>query len=45
MEAAKSGGGWVEYRMSNPMTKKPEMKTTYAVLVGDYVVAAGAYKP
>jgi hypothetical protein len=45
MAAANGGGGWVEYRMSNPMTKKAERKTTYAVKVGDYVVAAGAYKP
>lgn len=45
MAAAAAGGGWTEYRMSNPATKKPEPKKTYAVKAGDYVVAAGAYMP
>jgi cytochrome c len=45
MAAAVAGGGWTEYRMSNPATKKAEPKKTYAVKVGDYVVAAGAYVP
>ena len=45
MAAAAAGGGWTEYRMSNPATKKPEPKKTYAVKAGDYVVAAGAYVP
>jgi len=40
-----AGGGWTEYRMSNPLTKKPEPKKTYAVKIGDNVVAAGAYVP
>jgi cytochrome c len=43
--AALGGGGWTEYRMSNPATKKAEPKKTYSVKVGDYIVAAGAYKP
>ena len=45
MAAAAAGGGWAEYRMSNPVTKKAEPKKTYAVKVGDNVVAAGAYVP
>jgi hypothetical protein len=45
MAAAAAGGGWTEYRMSNPATKKPEPKKTYAMKAGDYVVAAGAYNP
>jgi cytochrome c len=45
MAAAVAGGGWAEYRMSNPVTKKAEPKKTYAVKVGDNVVAAGAYVP
>ncbi len=43
--AAQSGGGWVEYRMSNPATKKTERKKTYAVKAGEYTLGAGAYNP
>ena len=45
MAAAAAGGGWTEYRMSNPTTKKAEPKKTYALKAGDYVVACGAYVP
>ena len=45
LAAALGGGGWSDYRMVNPVTKKAEPKTTYAVKAGDYIVAAGAYKP
>jgi hypothetical protein len=41
--AAKGGGGWAEYRMTNPVTKKAEPKKTYSIKVGDYVLACGAY--
>ncbi|MGA2894134.1 MAG: cache domain-containing protein [Xanthobacteraceae bacterium] len=41
--AAKGGGGWAEYRMTNPVTKKADNKKTYALQVGDYVLGAGAY--
>lgn len=41
--AAKGGGGWAEYRMTNPVTKKAEPKKTYSIMVGDYVLASGAY--
>jgi cytochrome c len=42
--AGKSGTpGWVEYRMTNPLTKKIEAKRSYVIQVGDYVVFVGAY--
>lgn len=41
--AAEAGGGWAEYRMTNPVTKKADMKKTYAVKVGDYILGVGAY--
>jgi signal transduction histidine kinase len=43
--AADAGGGWVEYRMTNPATKKGEPKKSYAVKVDGYVLGAGAYNP
>ena len=41
--AANAGGGWTEYRMTNPATKKVEPKKTYSVKVGDYTLGCGAY--
>lgn len=38
-------GSWVEYRMTNPSTKKVELKTSYIRKVDDRVVFVGAYKP
>jgi cytochrome c len=35
---------FVDYKWSNPITKKIEPKTTYVVRVGDYLVGVGAYK-
>jgi hypothetical protein len=43
--AEKSGTGWVEYRMTNPITMKVELKTSYVIKVGDYIVFVGAYRP
>ena len=43
--AAMGGGGWAEYRMLNPGTKKSEPKKTWAVREGDYVLGSGAYNP
>jgi signal transduction histidine kinase len=40
-----TGAGWVTYRMSSPLTHKVELKTSYVVKAGDYVVLVGAYKP
>ena len=37
--------GWVTYRMSSPLTHKVELKTSYVVKAGDYIVLVGAYKP
>lgn len=45
MAAAIGGGGWSEYRMANPATKKTEPKKTYSVKVGEYVIGSGAYVP
>jgi cytochrome c len=42
--AHKHDGSWVEYYMTNPNTKKVELKTSYIRLVGAYVVFVGAYK-
>jgi hypothetical protein len=38
-------GSWVEYRMTNPTTRKVELKTSYVRKFDDYVVFVGAYKP
>jgi cytochrome c len=38
-------GSWVDYRMTNPATKKVESKTSYIRRFEDYVVFVGAYKP
>lgn len=43
--AEKSGTGWVEYRMTNPVTMKVELKRSYVIKVGDYIVFVGAYRP
>jgi len=43
--AETSGRGWVEYRMTNPVTKKVELKRSFVIKVGDYIVFVGAYRP
>jgi len=40
-----AGAGWVEYRMSSPLTHKVELKTSYVVKAGDCIVLVGAYMP
>lgn len=40
-----AGVGWVEYRMSSPLTHKVELKTSYVVKAGDCIVLVGAYMP
>ena len=42
---APGGTGWVEYRMSSPISHKVELKTSYVIGAGDHVVLVGAYKP
>jgi cytochrome c len=45
IEAAhEKDGSWVEYHMTNPATKKVELKSSYIRKFGDYVVFVGAYK-
>ena len=36
--------GWVNYKWTNPMTKKVEQKTTYFQKVDDVILCSGAYK-
>lgn len=35
---------WVDYKWQNPITKAVELKTTYVIRVGEYIVGVGAYK-
>jgi cytochrome c len=38
------GSGWVDYRMTNPATKKIALKTSWVIRVNDYVLFVGAFK-
>lgn len=38
------GSGWVDYKFTDPVTKKIGEKTSYVLREGDVVIAAGAYK-
>jgi len=42
--AKTKGSGWVDYRMTNAVTKKVAEKTSWVIRVGDYVVFVGAFK-
>ena len=45
IEAAREkDGSWVEYHMTNPATKKVEIKNSYVRRYDKYVVFVGAYK-
>lgn len=45
IEIAKAkGGGWQDYKFTNPVTKKVEPKAMYFEKAGDIIVACGAYK-
>lgn len=45
VEVAKTKGtGWVDYRYTNPETKKIEAKTTYVLKVDDMILCCGTYK-
>lgn len=45
MDNAKAkGSGWSDYRWTNPVTKKVELKSTYFQKVDDMVFACGIYK-
>jgi cytochrome c len=45
-KAKSKGKGWIDYRWTNPKTKKIEKKTTYLRISHDkkYIFMAGAYK-
>jgi len=42
--AASEGKGWVEYKWTNPKTKKIEPKAAYFEKYNDMIVSAGTYK-
>jgi hypothetical protein len=42
--AKSQGSGWVDYRMTNPLTKKVGPKTSWVIRVGDYILFVGAFK-
>jgi cytochrome c len=41
--AKSQGSGWVEYRMTNPVTKKISPKRSWVIGLGDYVLFVGAF--
>ena len=44
-DTAKKGGGWVDYKWSNPTTKKVQAKTSYIMPLGNGLfVGCGVYK-
>ncbi len=43
-EAAKKGGGWVDYKWPNPITKLIEAKSSYVERMGDFFVGVGVYR-
>lgn len=43
--AETAGAGWVSYRMTNPATMKVELKRSYVIAVGGYIVMVGTYEP
>jgi len=38
------GNGWVEYKWTNPVTKKAQDKVCYVQIVDDYFIGCGIYK-
>jgi hypothetical protein len=42
--AKSHGSGWVEYRMTNPATKKVGLKRSWVIESGDYVLFVGAFR-
>ncbi|MEI6558884.1 MAG: cache domain-containing protein [Rhodospirillaceae bacterium] len=45
LEVARTkGSGWVDYKFTNPVTKKIMDKTSYVKKIDDVVIFAGAYK-
>jgi signal transduction histidine kinase len=45
IEVARTRGrGWIDYRWTNPVTKRDEPKSTYVEREGDFVLACGIYR-
>jgi cytochrome c len=42
--AKKQGSGWVEYKWTNPLSKKIEPKLTYLQKVDNYFIGCGVFK-
>jgi signal transduction histidine kinase len=42
--AQKNGSGWVDYKYSNPVSKKVEAKTSYVELSDGLIYCCGIYK-
>jgi cytochrome c len=40
----KQGTGWVDYKWTNPVSKKVEAKSTYLKKSGEYIICCGIYK-
>jgi hypothetical protein len=43
IRVARKGGGWVDYKWVNPVTRKTEPKSTYVEAIGDVIIACGIY--
>jgi cytochrome c len=43
-QAAKNGGGWVDYKWPNPITKLIEAKSSYVERMGDFFIGVGVYR-
>lgn len=43
-ETVKKGGGWVDYKWPNPITKLIESKSSYVERMGDFFVGVGVYR-
>jgi Single Cache domain 2 len=41
--AKSQGSGWVEYRMTNPLTRKVGLKRSWVIGVDNYVLLVGAF--
>lgn len=44
LKTAKQGGGWTEYKWTNPASKKIESKVSYVESAGDLTLGCGFYK-
>ncbi|WP_428528181.1 cache domain-containing protein [Roseibium sp.] len=44
VSTGKSGGGWVDYRWPNPVSKKIEPKSSVVKSAGDHICGVGIYK-